>query len=73
MREKYSYEEPGEIKGLELDFSVLFDNVRGYFGNTQFNENILKTLETEPTKFFMYNNGITMTSKVLILKRQMAI
>ncbi|CAH0291734.1 AIPR family protein [Peribacillus sp. Bi134] len=63
MRNKYNYEEMKEVKGLKLDFSVLFDNVRGYLGKTKFNKNIFKTLELEPTKFFMYNNGITMTSK----------
>ncbi|OPD59741.1 AIPR family protein [Bacillus anthracis] len=63
MRNKYNYEDMTEIKDLRLDFSVLFDNVRGYLGKTKFNSNIFKTLEAEPTKFFMYNNGITMTSK----------
>jgi hypothetical protein len=63
MRNKYSYENMDEIKELELDFSVLFDNVRGYLGKTKFNTNIFSTLKNEPTKFFMFNNGITMTSK----------
>lgn len=63
MRAKYSYENMEEIKSLELDFSVLFDNVRGYLGKTKFNKNIFKTLNSEPTKFFMFNNGITMTSR----------
>ncbi|MFC4559382.1 AIPR family protein [Virgibacillus kekensis] len=63
MRNKYSYENMDEIEHLKLDFSVLFDNVRGYLGKTKFNKNIFKTLNSEPSKFFMYNNGITMTSK----------
>ncbi|MFT2139444.1 AIPR family protein [Bacillus cereus] len=63
MRNKYNYEDMNDLKDLRLDFSVLFDNVRGYLGKTKFNKSIFKTLELEPTKFFMYNNGITMTSK----------
>lgn len=63
MRNRYNYENAEEIKNLSLDFSVLFDNVRGYLGKTKFNTNIHKTLKSEPTKFFMFNNGITMTSR----------
>lgn len=51
------------VKDLNLDFSVLFDNVRGYLGETKFNDNMFNTLKEEPTKFFMYNNGLTMTAK----------
>ena len=61
-RECLNEENLEQLKGLKLDFSVLFDNVRGYLGNTNFNKNILNTLENEPTKFFMFNNGITMTA-----------
>lgn len=53
---------------VKLDLGILFDNVRGYLGQTKFNKNILKTLTEEPTKFFMYNNGITMTAKNIIAK-----
>lgn len=53
---------------IKLDLGILFDNVRGYLGQTKFNKNILKTLTEEPTKFFMYNNGITMTAKNIIAK-----
>lgn len=63
IREKYNFENISELKDLRLDFSVLFDNVRGYLGETRFNKNIFNTLESDPTKFFMYNNGITMTAK----------
>ena len=63
MRDSYRYENMDEIRDLDLDFSVLFDNVRGYLGKTKFNKNIFKTLTREPTKFFMFNNGITMTAK----------
>ncbi|MDM8313092.1 AIPR protein [Clostridium cadaveris] len=51
-------------KGLE--YGVLFDNVRGFLGDTKYNANIYRTLKDEPSKFFMYNNGLTITAKDVI-------
>jgi hypothetical protein len=35
-------------------------NIRGYMGeNTSVNQGMIETLESEPEKFFFYNNGIT--------------
>jgi AIPR protein len=62
MRKEYNIEDIAKLKNLKLDFSVLFDNVRGYLGKTKFNKNIFDTLNNEPTKFFMFNNGLTMTA-----------
>lgn len=62
MRKEYNIEDMGKIKTLKLDFSVLFDNVRGYLGKTKYNKNMFDTLNNEPTKFFMFNNGLTMTA-----------
>lgn len=55
------------LKEQKLEIGLLFDNVRGYLGETKYNRNIFKTLEEEPSKFFMYNNGITITAKRLIV------
>lgn len=55
----YTYE---YIKDLKFERSVLFDNVRGFLGSTKYNKGIINTLEKEPEKFFIYNNGITMTA-----------
>ena len=63
LRDKYNIEEVKDLELVELELGTLYDNVRGYLGPTKFNKNIIKTLEDEPTKFFMYNNGITMTAK----------
>lgn len=53
-----------QLKDQELEFSLLFDNVRGYLGeNTKFNKNIKNTIVNDPNKFFMYNNGLTITAK----------
>ncbi len=59
MRSKYSIEDITELTSVYLNYSVLFDNVRGFVKNSKFNDNILKTLKGDPTRFFIYNNGIT--------------
>ena len=48
---------------VDLDQSVLHDNVRGFMGITSFNYGIMETIENDPKKFFMYNNGITITAE----------
>lgn len=51
-----------QYNDLTLDRNVLFDNVRGYLGDTTYNTNIVRTLQKEPEKFFLYNNGITIVA-----------
>lgn len=58
------------LNGTTLDMSLLYDNVRGYLGETKFNKNIVDTLDLNPEKFFMFNNGITITSKSIISSSQ---
>ncbi len=62
LRNNYSIEEYAELENQSLDIALLYDNVRGYLGNTKFNKNILNSLDEEPNRFFMYNNGITITT-----------
>ncbi|EPS9633688.1 AIPR family protein [Klebsiella aerogenes] len=45
-----------------IEYGVLFDNVRGFVKNSKYNPNIGATIKDNPTKFFMYNNGITMVA-----------
>lgn len=52
-----------KLKDQKLKMDLLFDNVRGYLGETKYNKNIIKTIKNEPNKFFMYNNGITITAQ----------
>lgn len=47
----------------DIDLNVLFDNVRGFILRSKFNDNIIKSLEDEPQRFFYYNNGITIIAK----------
>lgn len=60
LREKYDFRNLPVFKRAKLDFSVLFDNVRGFVNRSKYNKNIIKTLGEEPTKFFIYNNGLTL-------------
>lgn len=60
----------GQVNGLEVakwweDYrSRLFNkNIRGILGDTDVNEEIRKTIEREPDKFWYYNNGITLICK----------
>jgi hypothetical protein len=62
LRMQYNIEDLKPLSNTELDFSVLFDNVRGFVQNSKYNDNIEKTLSKNPTKFFMYNNGLTITA-----------
>ncbi|MDM0609997.1 AIPR family protein [Clostridium perfringens] len=66
QRMNYSIEDNSLLEDESLDYGLLFDNVRGYLGNTKYNKNIYNTLKKEPSKFFMYNNGITITAKDII-------
>ena len=63
IRNKYDYDNSDVLKELKLDMGVLYENVRGYLGNTKYNKNIINTLSECPNRFFMFNNGITITAK----------
>lgn len=58
-----------QLSGVGLDFSMLFDNVRGFIIKSKYNNNILTTLQNEPTKFFIYNNGLTLTANDIEVKQ----
>lgn len=63
LRENITLTDISLLAESEIEFDILFDNVRGFLGETKFNKNIAKTLKLEPTKFFIFNNGITVTAK----------
>ncbi|MDQ8820733.1 AIPR family protein [Streptococcus ruminantium] len=60
LRNNYAIEDYSLLKE-ELDLGLLYDNVRGYLGSTKFNKNILNSIDKDSNKFFMFNNGITIT------------
>ena len=62
IRDQEHLEDEELLKNQKIDLNILFDNVRGYLGDTDYNVKIIKTLEQEPEKFFLFNNGITITA-----------
>lgn len=65
VREKYSVDDLSTLSHQELEYSILFDNVRGFIVKSKFNKNIVATIKEEPFNFFLYNNGITIVSNKL--------
>lgn len=66
LRQNYGLEDYDDLQNVQLEYDVLFDNVRGYILNSKFNANIEKTLDNDPTKFFFYNNGLTIVTENII-------
>ncbi|SAY50852.1 AIPR family protein [Neisseria weaveri] len=62
---EYNIEKIEKIRSVGLDFSVLYENVRGFILKSKYNNNIQETLEKNEDKFFLYNNGITITTNSL--------
>lgn len=63
LSNKYFIENDDEILNSKLDLSLLYDNVRGFLGDTKYNKNILNTLTNDHKFFFLFNNGITITTE----------
>lgn len=66
LAKEYNLEDDNSVEDCILDFSLLYDNVRGYLGETKYNKNINSTLKNKHKDFFMFNNGITLTAKNII-------
>lgn len=62
LRMNYGIENLEPLSKVEIDYSVLFDNVRGLVVKSKYNKNISFSLKNDPTKFFMFNNGLTLTA-----------
>lgn len=63
LRNNYNCEHIEVLAKERIDYGVLFDNVRGFVQKSKYNEAIAKSLKEEPSKFFMYNNGMTIVAK----------
>jgi hypothetical protein len=70
LRKEYNLEDYGQLTDVDVDLDVLFDNVRGFILNSKFNVNIENTLEHEASKFFFYNNGLTIVAENIISSSQ---
>lgn len=62
QRKDYQMEDFSGLSHSKMEYNLLFDNVRGLVLRSKINKGIQKTLKEEPTKFFMYNNGLTITA-----------
>lgn len=60
--ELYKCESIGNKDNL---YKYFYDNVRGYLGG---NEEICETIINDPSNFIKYNNGVTITGEVTLLK-----
>lgn len=65
-RGNYKMEDFSSLFNCSMEYNVLFDNVRGFKEKSKYNDNIHRTLKEEPTRFFMYNNGLTITANDII-------
>ena len=63
LRLEKNLEDISILADSSIEYGLLFDNVRGFVKNSKYNPNIGTTIKDNPTKFFMYNNGITMVAK----------
>ncbi len=66
LRNEYNLEDHNSLCKVQMDYNLLFDNVRGLVMRSKFNENIANTLKNDPSKFFMYNNGLTLIAADII-------
>lgn len=62
LRENYGIEDLEPLTKVKVDYSILFDNVRGLVVKSKYNKNISFSLKNDPSKFFMFNNGLTLTA-----------
>jgi len=65
-RNSYNMENISDLSAVDMEYDLLFDNVRGLILKSTFNDKILETLRDEPGKFFMYNNGLTVIANDII-------
>lgn len=62
LRADYGIENLEPLTKVKIDYSILFDNVRGLVVKSKYNKNISYSLKNDPSKFFMFNNGLTLTA-----------
>lgn len=67
FRNKVENYEKEELANSTIAYDALSENVRGFILKSEYNKNITTTLETEPSKFFMFNNGITIIASDVIV------
>lgn len=63
LRNDISLEDESKLFNTDIEMNVLYENVRGFILKSKYNSNILNTLKNEPSKFYFYNNGLTIVAK----------
>lgn len=63
MRNDTTLEDDSKLFYTNIEMNVLYENVRGYILKSKYNDNILNTLKNEPSRFYFYNNGLTIVAE----------
>lgn len=63
IRNDVTLEDDSKLFYTNIEMNVLYENVRGYILKSKYNSNILKTLKNEPSRFYFYNNGLTIVAE----------
>lgn len=63
LRNDTSLEDESKLFNTDIEMNVLYENVRGFILKSKYNSNILNTLKEEPSRFYFYNNGLTIVAK----------
>lgn len=62
LRDNTMLEDESRLFYTNIEMNVLYENVRGYILKSKYNKNILDTLKNEPSRFYFYNNGLTIVA-----------
>lgn len=69
LRNNTLLEDESALFDTNIEMNVLYENVRGYILKSKYNSNILNTLKNEPSKFYFYNNGLTIVADNISAER----
>ncbi|MBQ6963081.1 MAG: AIPR family protein [Paludibacteraceae bacterium] len=69
LRNNTSLEDESTLFNTDIEMNVLYENVRGFILKSKYNSNILETLKNEPSRFYFYNNGLTIVAKDINVER----
>ncbi len=69
LRNNTNLEDESKLFNTNIEMNVLYENVRGYIMKSKYNNNILKTLRDEPSRFYFYNNGLTIVADNISAER----
>ena len=69
LRNDTSLEDETKLYNTDIEMNVLYENVRGFILKSKYNKNIFETLKNEPSRFYFYNNGLTIVAKDIDVRR----